>query len=48
MYSDHGGSINQRHHGEEGSTVTRIELGTMEIIEVVGEVKEEIDSVNGI
>jgi hypothetical protein len=48
MYSDHGGSINRRHRGEEGSTVIRIELGTMEIIEVVGEVKEEINSVNGI
>jgi hypothetical protein len=34
--------------GEEGRTVTGTELGTVEIGEVVGESKEETDSVNGI
>jgi hypothetical protein len=34
--------------GEEGRTVTGTELGTVEIVEVVSESKEETDSVNSI
>jgi hypothetical protein len=42
------GSLIENTGGEEGRIVTRTELGTVEIVEVVSESKEETDSVNGI